>query len=179
MLIWSSFLILHDETICWILKRTSRTSICSSDGGIDVQFWSWIQNFFMQKENLRNADWNQWFANLSLVKGKGYEILARTMCSRCVISSKAKRAKMHSLLHLSSVINAITNMRISGFCTIFYRSQDYLINLIQHLKHQTRFFQLQTDFHLLLISLISIIYFIFIYIYLCFYLSCRQTSTCS
>ena len=82
MLIWSSFLILHDETICWILKRTSRTSICSSDGGIDVQFWSWIQNFFMQNENLRNADWNQWFANLSLVKGKGYEILARTMCSR-------------------------------------------------------------------------------------------------
>ena len=114
MLIWSSFLILHDETICWISKRTSRTSICSSDGGIDVQFWSWIQNFFMQKENLRNADWNQWFANLSLVKGKGYEILARTMSSRCVISSKAKRAKMHSLLHLSSVINAITSTKISG-----------------------------------------------------------------
>ena len=64
MLIWSSFLILHDETICWILKRTSRTSICSSDGGIDVQFWSLIQNFFLQNENLRNADWNQWFANI-------------------------------------------------------------------------------------------------------------------
>ena len=153
MLIWSSFLILHDETICWILKRTSRTSICSSDGGIDVQFWSWIQNFFMQKENLRNADWNQWFANLSLVKGKGYEILARTMCSRCVISSKAKRAKMHSLLHLSSVkstqLQIWESVAYMAFCTIFYRSQDYLINLIRHLKHQTRFF------------------------------SCRQTSNCS
>ena len=166
MFIWYSFLILHDETICWILKRTSRTSICSSDGGIDVQFWSWIQNFFMQKENLRNADWNQWFANLSLVKGKGYEILARTMCSRCVISSKAKRAKMHSLLHLSSVINAITNMRISGLYGLLHN-----ILQIAGLPDQPNptfeasnpFFQLQTDFHLLLISLISII---FIYIYL-------------
>ena len=114
---WSSFifLILHDKRSVEFKKETSRTSICSSHGGIDVQFWSLIQNFFMQNENLRNADWNQWFANISL-QGEGYEKLVRTMCSRCVISNKAKRAKMHSWFpfHLSSDINAFTNTRISG-----------------------------------------------------------------
>ena len=49
---------------------------------------------------------------------------------------------------LSTQLQIWESVAYMAFCTIFYRSQDYLINLIQHLKHQTRFF------------------------------SCRHTSTC-